>query len=107
MSSCYASLRRGRMSTNTDKKAYVYIVKCADDTLYCGFAYDVNARLAVHNIGKGAKYTRARLPVKLVYSEICENQSAALKREREIKKLNRAMKIKLCEKYIADFKNDK
>ena len=49
---------------------YVYIVECADGTLYCGYTIDLIKRIKVHNQGKGAKYTRARLPVKLVYSEI-------------------------------------
>jgi predicted GIY-YIG superfamily endonuclease len=71
---------------------FVYIVRCADGTLYTGWARDPRARVAVHNSGKGAKYTRSRLPVTLVYTERCETLSAALKREREIKPWSRASK---------------
>jgi len=71
---------------------FVYMVRCADDTLYTGFARDPIARVKVHNSGKGAKYTRSRLPVTLVYSEECESLSAALKRERQLKPLRRDKK---------------
>ena len=70
----------------------VYIVRCADGTLYTGLARDPHARLKVHNSGKGAKYTRARLPVSLVYVEACESLSTALKRERQLKPWSRARK---------------
>lgn len=70
----------------------MYLVRCADGTLYTGFARDPEARLKVHNAGKGAKYTRSRLPVSLVYVETCESLSAALKRERQIKPWSRAKK---------------
>jgi putative endonuclease len=68
------------------------MVRCADGTLYTGLACDPHARLKVHNSGKGAKYTRSRLPVVLVYTEPCESLSAALKRERDLKPLTRARK---------------
>jgi len=71
---------------------FVYMVRCADGTLYTGLARDPQARLKVHNAGKGAKYTRSRLPVALVYTEPCESLSAALKRERELKPWKRARK---------------
>jgi putative endonuclease len=71
---------------------FVYLVRCADATLYTGIARDPEARVRVHNSGKGAKYTRARLPVTLVYSEPCESLSAALKRERQIKPWSRTKK---------------
>lgn len=74
---------------------YVYIVQCADRTLYTGYATDVAHRVAVHNSGRGAKYTRARLPVTLVYWEACADKSAALKRECAIKAMTRAEKEKL------------
>lgn len=74
---------------------YVYILKCADGTLYTGWTTDLEKRLKTHNSGKGAKYTRSRLPVEIVYSETCENKSEALKRERQIKKLSRSEKIRL------------
>lgn len=66
---------------------HVYILRCADGTLYTGIATDVTARLATHNAGKGAKYTRGRLPVELVHQEKVESHSAALKREHAIKQL--------------------
>lgn len=71
---------------------YTYILRCADDTLYCGWTNDLTARLAAHNSGKGAKYTRGRGPVTLVYSEIFPTQSEAMQREAAIKKLSRAQK---------------
>jgi putative endonuclease len=77
---------------------FVYIVRCADGTLYTGWTRDPHRRVAVHNSGKGAKYTRSRLPVSLVYSEQCESLSSALKRERALKPWSRAKK----EALIAD-----
>ena len=71
---------------------FVYMVRCADGTLYTGLARDPRKRVDVHNSGKGSKYTRARLPVSLVYSEPCDSLSAALKRERQLKPLRRARK---------------
>ena len=71
---------------------YIYILKCADGTYYTGWTTDPARRLAVHNSGKGAKYTRSRLPVYLVYIESFETKSDALKRECEIKKMSRAEK---------------
>lgn len=75
--------------------AFVYIVECADQTLYTGWTTDLERRLAAHNAGKGAKYTRSRTPVRLVYSELHPNQSAAMRRENEIKRLRRNNKLKL------------
>ena len=74
---------------------HVYILRCADGTLYTGIATDVDARLAVHNAGKGAKYTRGRLPVALVYRETAETHSTALKRELAIKRLPTEAKRRL------------
>lgn len=71
---------------------YVYILKCADGTLYTGAAKEPQKRAEVHNSGKGARYTRCRLPVELVYSESCSDWPAALRREIEIKKLTRRQK---------------
>lgn len=69
------------------------MVRCSDGTLYTGYTTrDVQARVDVHNSGKGAKYTRSRLPVSLVYSEECDSLSAALKREREVKPWSKARK---------------
>ena len=74
---------------------YIYILQCADNTLYTGVATDVSARLATHNAGKGAKYTRGRLPVALQYQECAESRSAALKREHTIKKMRASDKRQL------------
>ena len=76
---------------------YVYLLRCADGTLYTGYPDDPVRRTKVHNAGKGAKYTRARLPVELVYQEACADKSAALRREYEIKQLTRVQKLKLIE----------
>ena len=75
--------------------SFVYIVECCDGSYYTGWTTDVEARVKTHNSGEGAKYTRSRLPVKLVYFEQLENRSAALKREAAIKKLTRVQKEKL------------
>ena len=74
-----------------------YVLRCADDTLYCGITNDLDKRLAAHNAGIAAKYTRGRAPVKLVYCEPCADKSAALKRENAIKGLPRTMKLALIE----------
>ena len=73
-----------------------YLLQCADGTLYCGITNDLEKRLAMHNAGEGAKYTRGRAPVRLVHIERCPDKSAALKREIEIKALPRAEKLVLC-----------
>ena len=73
----------------------VYILRCADGTLYTGIAPDVEKRVALHNAGKGAKYTRGRGPVELVYREELEDRAAASKREYAIKQLSRAEKLRL------------
>lgn len=76
-------------------KFFVYIVECADGTLYTGWTTDVARRLKTHNAGRGAKYTRYRTPVRLVYVEEVADRSAALKREAAIKRLSRAAKLRL------------
>ena len=76
-------------------KALVYIVKCSDETLYTGWTRNIEARLMAHNSGTGSKYTRSRLPVILMYWEMLETKSDALKREAAIKKLTRKQKLKL------------
>ncbi len=79
------------------REAYVYMVECADGTLYTGWTYDPLARLLRHNAGRGAKYTRARLPVSLVYTERWPDQFAARRREYALKRLTRAAKQQLIE----------
>ena len=75
---------------------YVYILECSDKTLYTGTTNNIEKRIQEHNNTRtGAKYTRARRPVKLVYVEACSTPSIALKREAEIKKLSRAQKLLL------------
>lgn len=81
-----------------DRTWKLYILRCADGSLYTGITTDIEKRFAAHNAGKGAKYTRGRGPLELVYSENCESHSAALKREIEIKTLTRDEKLKLVEK---------
>jgi len=74
---------------------WVYILRCADGTLYTGITNDISRRLADHNSGKGAKYTRSRIPVEIVYRQECAGKSAALRRELEIKRMTRAEKLGL------------
>jgi putative endonuclease len=71
------------------------LVRCGDGTLYTGVTNDVADRIAAHNAGRGAKYTRGRLPVTLVYRESTSDRGAALRREHEIKRLSRAAKLML------------
>ena len=75
------------MTSERNPGWFVYIVECSDNTLYTGVATDIEARLAEHNAGHGAKYTRARLPVALVYSEKAKDRSTALRREHVIKRM--------------------
>ena len=77
------------------KRAFVYILKCSDGTFYIGTAKDVVKRLAVHNAGKGAKYTRPRLPVRVVYQEGLMTLTRALRREYQLKQLTRVQKKEL------------
>ena len=73
----------------------VYILRCADGTLYTGITDDPERRLQAHNEGKGAKYTRGRRPVEMVYRESCGDKSAALRREYAVKQLGRSEKLEL------------
>ena len=77
------------------KDWHVYVVRCADRSLYTGIAKDVQARISKHNAGKGAAYTRARRPVRLVYRESGYTRSGALSREARIKALRRLEKMRL------------
>ena len=81
-----------------DKSWKLYILRCADGSLYTGITTDVQARFAVHNSGKGAKYTRGRGPLELVYTEVCGDHSDALKRELEVKAMSREEKLQLIQK---------
>ena len=77
---------------------YTYIVKCRDNTYYTGWTNDLDRRMKAHNSGTGAKYTRSRRPVRLVYYEAYRTKEEAMRREREIKRMSRKEK----EKLIAD-----
>lgn len=76
-------------------KHYAYMLRCKDNSIYSGYTTDLDRRLEVHNSGKGAKYTRARLPVKLEYFEEFNDKKEALKREREFKKYTHTEKEKI------------
>ena len=89
--------------TPTDPTSYeVYLLECADGTLYTGIARDPEARLAVHNSGRGAKYTKARRPVQLVYWEAAGAKSDALRREAAVKRLTRQRKLELVRAFSED-----
>jgi putative endonuclease len=90
-----ASSRGVWESTESRGPWHVYIVRCIDDSLYTGVAKDLPARIAQHNAGGGAKYTRGRLPVELVYAESAGDRGAAQKREAAIKRLPSAGKRRL------------
>ena len=79
-----------------NKKFYVYILLTENNTLYCGYTDDVHRRFELHKSGKGAKYTRANKPIKIVYSKEYPNKLEAQHEERRIKNLPRSEKLKLC-----------
>ncbi|NLX82464.1 MAG: GIY-YIG nuclease family protein [Clostridiales bacterium] len=83
------------------KTCCVYILECRGGSLYTGWTNNLSKRLAEHAQGKGARYTRSRLPVKLVYHEVCESASDAMKREAQIKKYSRQQKLALKENKAA------
>lgn len=76
---------------------YTYIVRCSDNTLYTGWTTNLEKRILAHNSGKGAKYTKTRRPVTLVYHEMFASKSEAMKREYEIKQLTKTQKLELIE----------
>lgn len=81
--------------------AFVYMLRCKDGSLYTGWTNDLEHRLAMHNSGRGAKYTRGRGPLELVYSEELPDKEAALRRECAIKKLRREQKLALLQTWEA------
>ena len=85
---------------------YVYLLRCADDSLYCGWTTDLEKRVKAHNSGHGAKYTRSRLPVEAVYVEEFEHKKDALSREWHLKRLSRMEKLKLIGKKPEAIKNE-
>lgn len=80
-------------------KHYAYMLRCNDNSIYSGYTNNLDERLEVHNSGKGAKYTRARLPVKLEYFEEFNDKKEALKREREFKKYSHYEKENIIDKF--------
>ncbi len=74
---------------------YVYLLRCCDGSLYCGWTTDLQKRVACHNRGHGAKYTRSRLPVKQVYAETWDERNQAMSRENRIKRMSKDEKEKL------------
>ena len=84
-----------------DHKAYMYVVECRDGSYYTGYTTDVKRRVAVHNSGKGAKYTRARLPVKLIYVEGFDSKEEAMSAEALLQRKKRPQK----ESYLNDNQN--
>ncbi len=85
----------GGTSYTSPMPHYFYLARCADSTLYAGTCIDLKEREAKHNAGKGAKYTRGRGPIKIIYSEEFKTLSEARKREAEVKKLSRSEKVQL------------
>lgn len=83
------------LSAFLNGNAFVYVLRCVDNSLYCGWSSDVKARVKTHNTGKGAKCLRGRLPVELVYFEVYENKICAMQREYEIKQMSKKEKEKL------------
>ena len=92
-----ASLYINGANRNMETKNYTYILRCADGTFYTGWTTDLKQRVNKHNAGNGAKYTRPRRPVELVYYEVFETKEEAMRREWQIKQLPRKEKLKLIE----------
>ncbi|OGF47465.1 MAG: hypothetical protein A2452_03005 [Candidatus Firestonebacteria bacterium RIFOXYC2_FULL_39_67] len=82
-----------------NKSWYVYILKCIDGTFYTGITNDIKKRIETHNKGKGAKYTRGRVPVEIVYKKRCKDKSGASKKEARIKQSGKAVKLEIINKY--------
>lgn len=87
-----------------EKQWVLYILECADGTLYTGITDDLKRRMDLHACGKGAKYTRGRGPLKLRYQTCCENHSHALREEIRVKRLSRKEKLALCQAYTENRK---
>jgi len=79
----------------TEKQWHVYLLRCADDSLYCGISNDIHGRVQKHNAGRGAKYTATRTPVHMVWCQPCTGRSEASRREYGIKRMSRRDKEKL------------
>lgn len=85
---------------------YVYLLRCCDGSLYCGWTTDLQKRVACHNRGHGAKYTRSRLPVKLVYAETWDERNLAMSRENRIKRMSKDEKEKLVRNWESSSENN-
>lgn len=83
-------------------KAYMYVVECADGTLYTGYTTNIEQRIQTHNSGKGAKYTRSRLPVKLIYQESFDSKEAAMSAESYFKQKTRQEKLAYIEEHTSE-----
>lgn len=92
-------LNRDSQLTAGEMMNYTYLLQCADGTLYCGWTNHLEKRVEAHNAGKGAKYTKSRRPVILVYYEEYETKSEALRREAAIKKLSRQEKLRMIRQF--------
>ena len=92
------------MSGENRTEAYTYILRCGDGSLYTGWTYDLQKRVQAHNSGKGAKYTKSRLPVELVYYEVFAAKEAAMSREFKIKRLSRKQKLELISEKTVEIK---
>ena len=88
-----------QMSEPERKRFWVYMVRCKDDTIYTGYTSDLKRRIDQHNAGTGSRYTRARIPVKLVWTDEFATRRQAMRREIAIKRLGRPRKLKMVEKW--------
>ena len=86
------------MGDQADRMNFVYILRCSDDTLYCGWTNNLAKRIAAHNAGTGAKYTRSRRPVELLYFEECRERKEAMSKEWHYKRMSRGEKMKMITK---------
>ncbi len=87
------------MTNSKEEINYTYIIKCSDGSLYTGWTNNLEKRIEAHNNGNGAKYTKNRRPVELVYSEVFDTKNEAMSREWHIKQMSREDKLKLIEKH--------
>ena len=83
------------MAPMSRRPAFVYLLRCSDSSIYCGWTYDLDKRLEAHGAGRGARYTRSRLPVELIASFEMPDQSSARREEARIKRLSREQKLAL------------
>lgn len=88
-----------KRSKHSKEKWFLYILRCSDHSLYTGITKDIEKRMKMHSEGKGARYTRTRLPLEIVYQEICKNRTEALIRECAVKALPKLKKAALIERF--------